>query len=118
MTKRSKRYIEFSLIKKSLRERFGLHELGPEFEEILEYVAVKNYQQFRLSVKDLMSVRSLGSPAAIHARLKVLRDYGWIKLEDTSDRRRKQVVLSASAMLYFDRLGSAIHKISEAKKST
>jgi hypothetical protein len=115
MTRRAHRYFEFSVIRKSIREEFGLHELGPQFEEILDYVAIKNHHKARLSVKDLMSVRNFGSPATIHTRLQVLRDYGWIELEDTGDRRRKQVVLSASGMLYFDRLGRAIHKISESK---
>jgi hypothetical protein len=81
MTKRARQYLEFCGVRKSIREKFGLHELGPKFEEILEYVAIKNNQQARLSVKNLMSVRNFGSPAAIHARLQMLRDFGWIEFK-------------------------------------
>lgn len=116
MSKRADRYLEFSISKKALREEFGLQEYGPEFEVMLEYIAIQNHQNLRLSVKDLMSVKSLGSPAAIHARLKILRDYGWAELKETEDKRRKQVVISASAALYFEQLGKALHKIAISKK--
>ena len=116
MSKRADRYLEFSISKKALREEFGLQEYGPEFEVMLEYIAIQNHQNLRLSVKDLMSVKSLGSPATIHARLKILRDYDWVELKETGDRRRKQVVVSASAALYFEQLGKALHKIAISKK--
>jgi hypothetical protein len=116
MTKRAQQYFEFCILKKSLREEFGLQEYGPEFEVMLEYIAIQNHQNLRLSVKDLMSVKSLGSPAAIHARLKILREYDWVELKETGDRRRKQVVISASAALYFEQLGKTLHKIAISKK--
>jgi hypothetical protein len=116
--KRAAQYLEFSFLKKALREEFGLQELGPEFESMLEYIAMQNHQGMRLSVKDLMHVKPLGSPATLHARIKMLQEHGWIELQDTDDRRRKQVAISASAALYFDQLGKALHKIAISKKYT
>lgn len=82
--------------------------LDPLEERILVLVAKASKDCLRLSVRDVMAVERLGSPATIHTRLKSMREKGWIVLSDTEDTRRKQVDLSQAALLHFDRLSACL----------
>jgi hypothetical protein len=74
----------------------GLSALDPLVEaRILQAVALSRQTGERLSVRDMMAKRELGSPATLHARLKSMREKGWIRLGDTEDSRRKQLKHSA-----------------------
>ncbi|AIO74464.1 hypothetical protein BDI24065_00255 [Burkholderia diffusa] len=61
----------------------------------------------RLSVRDMMAQSDLGSPATLHARLKSMREKGWLTLGDTDDSRRKQIELTPAALKHFDKLAEA-----------
>jgi len=87
----------------------------PLEERILELVAYARQKKERLSVKDLMGKRELGSPAMLHGRLKSMREKGWIRLEETEDARRKQLELTPAALTHFDKLSRCL--IQAVKKS-
>ena len=89
--------------------------LEPLEERILELVAYARQKKERLSVKDLMGKRELGSPAMLHGRLKSMREKGWIRLEETEDARRKQLELTPAALTHFDKLSRCL--IQAVKKS-
>jgi hypothetical protein len=84
--------------------RSRLLELGPDEERLFLNVALAQYEGESLSVRSVMALRQLGSPATIHTRLKALRATGWVKLADTVDSRRKQVVLTEVGMREVRRL--------------
>jgi hypothetical protein len=64
----------------------------------------------RLSVRDMMAQNELGSPATLHARLKSMREKGWLALGDTEDTRRKQIEPTPAALKHFDKLAEAFAK--------
>lgn len=98
-------YLRFLSLAEALR---GLPSLDPLEERILALVARKVQEASRLSVRDIMAIHSLGSPATIHGRLKSMRKKGWIELADTEDTRRKQVALTSAALRHFDKLSTCM----------
>lgn len=110
--KQSKRpadiYMRFLRLAEALRGLPSLPSLDPVEERILSLIARASQEERRLSVRDVMAVGSIGSPATLHARLKSMREKGWVLLVDTEDARRKQVELSQAALLHFDRLSECL----------
>ena len=94
-----------------LVRRKNFAQLDEKDERILNAVALAYVRKDRLSVKDLMTQRVLGSPATIHARIKFLRSKDLIEYKSTEDARRYQIVPSEKLLRYFDELGLAIKKI-------
>src|SRR5471032_1827715 len=82
--------------------------LDPLEERILANVARAGQDVERLSVRDMMGKKELGSPATLHSRLTSMREKGWIMLSDTEDTRRKQIELTQAALLHFDKLSKCL----------
>ncbi len=103
-------YLRFLQLAETLRSIPSLPPLEPLEERILELIAYARQAEERLSVKDLMSKRELGSPAMLHGRLKSMREKGWILLADTEDARRKQLELTQAALMHFDKLSKCLQQ--------
>ncbi len=118
MSKRSRPadvYLRFIQLSEAIRGMPSLPPLEPLEERILQLIAYARQSEERLSVKDLMGKRELGSPAMLHGRLKSMRAKGWILLADTEDARRKQLELTQAALLHFDKLSKCL--VQAAKKA-
>lgn len=118
MSKRSRPadvYLRFIQLSEAIRGMPSLPPLEPLEERILQLIAYARQNEERLSVKDLMGKRELGSPAMLHGRLKSMRAKGWILLADTEDARRKQLELTQAALLHFDKLSKCL--VQAAKKA-
>ena len=107
-------YLRFLQLSEALRDLPSLPPLEPLEERILSIIAFARQEKERLSVKDLMGKRELGSPAMLHGRLKSMRAKGWIILAETEDARRKQLELTQAALLHFDKLTKCL--LQAAKK--
>lgn len=101
-------YLRFLQLSAGVRALPALPPLDPLEERILSWVARAEQQQERLSVRDMMAKDELGAPATIHARLKSMREKGWIALADTEDARRKQIELTRAAIQHFARLSRCL----------
>lgn len=97
-------YLRFLQLSEAIRGLPALPPLDPLEERILAWVARAARQEERLSVRDMMSRQEFGAPATIHARLKSMREKGWITLADTEDARRKQIEPTPAALRHFARL--------------
>jgi len=109
-TKFADLYLRFIQLAEALRSLPTLPPLEPLEERILMIVANAHHTQQRLSVKDLMGMAELGSPAMLHGRLKSMREKGWIYLADTEDARRKQLDLTQAALMHFDKLSRCLQQ--------
>lgn len=107
-------YLRFLQLAEAVRGMPALPPLEPLEERILELIAFARQRQERLSVKDLMGKRELGSPAMLHGRLKSMREKGWILLAETEDARRKQLELSQAALKHFDKLSKCLLQASKS----
>ncbi|PRE09683.1 winged helix-turn-helix domain-containing protein [Burkholderia multivorans] len=110
MTRPADIYLRFLQLTEALRGLPSLPPLDPLEEKILEFVARMSQANERLSVRELMAKTELGSPATLHARLKSMREKGWLTLGDTEDARRKQIELTPAALRHFDKLAEAFAK--------
>lgn len=110
MTRPADIYLRFLQLTDALRGLPSLPSLDPLEERMLALVARSGQAHERLSVRDMMARSELGSPAMLHARLKSMREKGWIVLSDTEDARRKQIELTQAALRHFDRLSECIVK--------
>lgn len=107
-------YLRFLSLADAVRGLPSLPSLDPLEERILALVARKAQEPSRLSVRDMMAMDVLGSPATIHGRLKSMRRKGWIHLADTEDARRKQIALTPAAWKHFDKLSKCMMQAAEA----
>lgn len=103
-------YLRFLQLSEAIRGLPSLPPLDPLEERILAWVARSGREGGRLSVRDMMGHDEFGAPATIHARLKSMREKGWIMLADTEDARRKQVELTEAALQHFARLSRCLVK--------
>lgn len=101
-------YLRFLHLAEALRGLPSLPALDPLEERILAMIARTTKNETRLSVRDMMAKQEFGAPATVHARLKSMREKGWIVLNDTEDARRKQIDLTQAALQHFDRLSSCL----------
>lgn len=101
-------YLRFLHLAEALRGLPSLPPLDPLEERILAMIARTSKNEERLSVRDMMAKQEFGAPATVHARLKSMREKGWIVLNDTEDSRRKQIDLTQAALQHFDRLSNCL----------
>ena len=109
-------YLRFLQLTEALRGLPSLPDLDPLEDRILALVARAQQDKQRLSVRDMMGKSELAAPATLHARLKSMREKGWIMLADTESPRRKQIELTQAALLHFDRLSQCM--LSAAEESS
>ena len=108
--KKAHPYLRFLELASTVNRTSAWTVLHPVEQKMLEFVALAEYQNRELPVKDLTSLNELGSPAMLHARVHSLREKGWIDLETGEDARRKHVTLSRSALKHFSRLGDCVER--------
>ena len=108
-------YLRFLQLAEALRGLPSLPPLDPLEERILALVA-RATDHDRLSVRDMMAKAEFGAPATVHARLKSMREKGWIQLSDTDDTRRKRIELTAAALQYFDKLSGCLIQAAKGEK--
>jgi len=101
-------YIRFLRLAEALGGLPSLPSLDPLEERILTFIATESRTDRILSVREVINVEDLGSPATVHARLKSMREKGWLTLQDTDDTRRKNVALTQAALKHFDRLSDCL----------
>lgn len=101
-------YLRFLQLSEAIRGLPALPPLDPLEERMLTWVARTTTAGERLSVRDMMGKDEFGAPATIHARLKSMREKGWIVLADTEDARRKQLELTDAALQHFARLSQCL----------
>ena len=107
-------YVQFLHVLQTSTEDFGLPKLDAVEEEILNTIGRFQAAGEPLCVKELLHSAHLGSPSRIFDRLRAMRASGWVQLLDTSDNRRKRIVLTEEALCFFDHLGACIHQVAGA----
>ena len=108
--KTNETYLRFLELTKLLEKTTTLPLLEPVEKRMLQVIAMANYRNERLSVKDMMSMSDISSPATMHKNIHDIVDKGWIFLEETKDARRWQLQLTKETLKYFDKLGLVIQK--------
>ncbi len=113
--KKAQPYLRFLELASTVNRASAWTMLHPVEQKMLDFVALAEFQDRELPVKDLTSLHELGSPAMLHARVHALREKGWIELHAADDARRKHVRLSRSALKHFARLGDCVERALKAQ---
>ena len=83
--------------------------LSANHRALLEAVVLAWHEGQPLSVRQAISLESLGSPATLHKRLATLRSSGLLEeISVEGDRRTKLLGPTAQALNYFAQLGDAM----------
>lgn len=86
--------------------------LSVDEKNLLEIIAMRSYKGQPLKVMDAMSLSDVASPATIHRRLDNLEFKGFITRNNISgDIRSKHLIPTKRAILYFQKIDSAIEKV-------
>lgn len=101
-------YLRFLQLSRTLSSN-DEKSLSANERALLEAIALAWFQQEPLSVRQAISIETLGSPATLHKRLAALRTKGFVddQAVDT-DRRTKRLVPTRKTLQYFDKLGGAM----------
>jgi len=84
------RYFRYLSLITVVRDSYGLADLSPQQEALLEFIAQCWHDEKPLSIRKLMSTSALASTATIHRWLKVIIAQGFDEhaLDPTDSRRR------------------------------
>ena len=78
---------------------------------ILDHVALNELQLHPLSVRQLIAIETIASPATIHKHLSCLRKSGYVGVViNKTDKRTKPLVLTPLGHQYIDALSKALQK--------
>ena len=78
---------------------------------ILDHVALNERQEHPLSVRQLITIDAIASPATIHKHLSRLRKSGYVGVViNKMDKRTKPLVLTPLGHQYIDALSKALQK--------
>jgi hypothetical protein len=98
-------YLRFLNLLKAL-EGANSQQIDDACKKLLEFIALEAFLHNKhFTVNDLISLRTLGSPASIHKRLHVLVDQGYVQLvTQTNDARVKKVIPTTQAAKRFSQI--------------
>ena len=109
----SEKYFCFVELAKKAEEATDLSLLLADEEKILNFIAVSNAKEERLSVTDILDRRELAPPMTMQRKLKALMQNGWIFHEPTEDGRRVQLQLTDNTLAHFSKLSKAMQKVAK-----
>jgi DNA-binding transcriptional ArsR family regulator len=106
----SKAYIRFLRIAKAI-EILPRSKVAIDCKalNLLDEIAVRNYEGMSMTVEDAKSIKAIASPATLHRKLDELREAGLIEqVFDGKDRRTKYLILTKLADAYFAKMSKAM----------
>lgn len=105
------RYFQYLSLITVVRDSYGLADLSPQQEALLEFITQSWHDEKPLPVRKLMSISALASTVTIHRWLKVIIAQGFVEHAlDPTDSRRRLLKPTKLAIDYFSAKVKAITK--------
>jgi DNA-binding MarR family transcriptional regulator len=105
------RYFRYVTIITVLRDSYGLKDLSPQHEALLEFIGQACQDNNPLSVRKLMAVSTMASSVTIHRWLKALIAQGLVEhVLDPTDSRKRLLKPTKLANDFFSAKAKAIAK--------
>ncbi|MEY3954113.1 MAG: hypothetical protein RLZZ397_993 [Pseudomonadota bacterium] len=102
-------YMRFLRLVKALEGSGEAPQLDANESALLNALAERWHAGHPMTIMQAMALSDLGSPATLHRRIMRLRQLGMIDaVEDKSDTRIRHLVLTASAVDYFEKLSKTL----------
>ncbi|MFM8590249.1 MAG: hypothetical protein ACKOBA_08860, partial [Limnohabitans sp.] len=81
----------------------------------LEAIVIRWHEGQPMTVREAISLTTLGSPATLHKRITRLRSKDLLTTtSQTGDRRAKYLVPTGRALAYFGDLGRSLQSVAES----
>lgn len=102
-------YMRFLRLVKALEGSGDAPQIDANESALLNALAERWHAGHPMTIMQAMALSDLGSPATLHRRIMRLRQLGMIDaVEDKSDTRIRHLVLTASAVDYFEKLSKSL----------
>lgn len=102
-------YMRFLRLVKALEGSGEAPPLDANESALLNALAERWHAGHPMTIMQAMALSDLGSPATLHRRIMRLRQLGMIDaVEDKSDTRIRHLVLTPSAVEYFEKLSKTL----------
>jgi len=99
-----KNYIEFLRQRNEIGRNHLSKKLDMACHQLLDLIVIAMHEKRELSVSDALALQEVGSPATIHKKLQILRDFDLVSASFTTDKRTKVLKLTDKARAYYDEI--------------
>ena len=93
------------------RNEIGKNHLSKKLDmachQLLDLIVIAMHEKRELSVSDALGLQEVGSPATIHKKLQILRDFDLVSASFTTDKRTKVLKLTDKARAYYAEIETA-----------
>jgi len=103
-------YFRFLNLVRSVDQLSVFPKLDATETELLNHISIEWRHGRRLLVSDAIALKSIGSPATLHSRLKLLRDKDMITYTIEADGRKKFIEPTEQTLDYFAELSNCMLK--------
>lgn len=101
------RYYEFLRQRNEIGKTHLSKKLDMACLQLLDLIVIAMHDEKELSVSNALALNEVGSPATIHKKLQILRDFDLVDASFTSDKRTKVLKLTPRAQAYYDEIAKA-----------
>jgi DNA-binding MarR family transcriptional regulator len=101
------KYYEFLRLRNEIGKIHLSKKLDMACLQLLDLIVIAMHDEKELSVSDALALHEVGSPATIHKKLQILRDFDLVDASFTANKRTKVLKLTAKAQAYYDEIAKA-----------
>ena len=102
-----KNYYEFLRQRNEIGRTHLSKKLDMACLQLLDLIVIAMHERRELSVSDVLALQEVGSPATIHKKLQILRDFDLVSASFTTDKRTKVLKLTYKSRAYYDEIEAA-----------
>jgi len=100
-------YCAFLRQKNEIRKAYLPKKLDWACLQLLDLILIAIQEKKEFSVSNAMLLTEVGSPATIHKKLQILRDFDLVTASFTTDKRTKFIKPTNKAIAYYDEIARA-----------
>jgi len=100
-------YCEFLRSRNEIGKTYLSKKLDMACLQLLDLIVIAMHEKKELSVSKALALSEVGSPATIHKKLQILRDFDLVSASFTTDKRTKVLKLTDKAQAYYDEIAKA-----------
>jgi len=105
-------YCEFLKQRNEIGRSYLSKKLDMACLQLLDLILIAMHEKKELSVSKALALSEVGSPATIHKKLQILRDYDLVSASFTTDKRTKVLTLTEKAQAYYSEIAKAFRPTS------
>jgi DNA-binding MarR family transcriptional regulator len=104
-------YCEFLRQRNEIGKAYLSKKLDMACLQLLDLIVIAMHEKKELSVSNALALSEVGSPATIHKKLQILRDFDLVSASFTTDKRTKVLKLTEKAQAYYDEIAKAFRQV-------